>query len=455
MSAISEQPLRQRTQEQTYVEAFDTLEKNGVHSESKWLRKLRKQAITRFDSLGFPVSRRGNEEWIYTDIRPIARTSFQPLGMHEIVKLTERDLELIPFGQGQTHRLVFVDGRYSSQLSSLSALPKGVTVMELAEALSVSSNLVERHLSRYANYNDEPFTALNTAFIDQGVFIHIPDEVCVEEAIHLVFVFTQASKDVVIYPRVLILADTNSKATIIENYEGISDNRYFSNAVTEMVVGVGATVNHYRIQQHSKQAYHVGTSEIELNRDSSYSSVVFDSGGRLVRNNLKLHMRGKGSSCTLNGLYMVTGSQHVDNQVIIDHSGSYTTARERYKGVLDGKSRSVFHGSIVVREGVEKVDSRQEDKNLLLSNKAEADTKPAFWIYADDVKCAHGAACGQMDDNALFYLRSRGIEEKVARMILVQGFVSPIIDSIAVDGLRMNIEHIVKSTLAQWLGSDR
>ena len=448
---MSQQPL---THKEKYLSAFEALERNGSAQDPAWLRALRKAALLRFSDLGFPTARRGNEEWKYTDVRPIANGSFQPLVNPAPTGLRIQDLERFTFGESGWSRLVFVDGSYAPQLSLVSSLPTGVSVLNLAEAMATKGDLIEEHLARHADYDAQAFTALNTAFVHDGAFVHVPDGTVVEEPIHLLFITTSQEPSTAVHPRVLIVVGKESKATIIESYGGLSAGRSFTNAVTEVIVGAGASVRHYRVQRQSEEAFHVGTNQVVLGRDSTYASVSTDLGGRLARNNLNVLMGDEGCSCMLNGVYLMTGSQHVDNQVIIDHAKPYTTSRELYKGILDGKSRSVFHGSIIVREGARKVNAHQEDKNLLLSDEAEADTKPAFWIYCDDVRCGHGAACGKLDETALFYLRSRGISERAARSLLTRAFVTQVIDSIDSVPLRTHIDQLVMTTLQEWLGDD-
>ena len=439
---------------ETYLQAFDLFERNGSAQDPPWAHKLRKAAISRFNDLGFPTARRGNEEWKYTDVRSLATTPFQILPSSVPAKLTVQDLKRFDFGQSDWSRLVFVDGSYDESLSFLSPLPTGVKVSNLSEAMMSSGGLLEEHLGHHAEYEANAFTALNTAFIHDGAFVYIPDAIEVNEPILLLFLSTSRDQGTMSQPRVFLLTGKNSKVSIIESYETLSDNQYFTNSVTEIVIGAGSVVEYYKFQRQSHEAFHITNTHVVQARDSSFSSVNIDLGGGLVRNNLNLLMGDEGSACILNGLYMLTGSQHVDNQVIIDHAKPYTTSRELYKGILDGKSRSVFHGSIIVREGAIKVDARQEDKNLLLSDQAEADTKPAFWIYCDDVKCAHGAACGQLDEDALFYLTSRGISEQDARTLLTHGFVVEVIDSIINKPFRDHVEDLVQMKLHKWLGDE-
>ena len=439
----------QVTEKAPYLAAFEALEGTGANGDPQWVDALRKEAISRFEHLGFPTARRGNEEWKYTDVGSIARIPFSYPTPTTPVRLSANDLERFTFGEARWHRLVFVDGAFQEHLSSLSDLPLGVSALNLADAMVSRAELAERHLGRHADYSDHAFTALNTAFLHDGAFVHISDGTSVKEPIHLLFLTTTQEEDAIFHPRVLVITGEESKATLIESHGSLAEGRYLSNAVSEVTVGPGASLKHYRVQRHSEQAFHVGTTQVELARDSAFASVAVDLSGGMVRNNLNVLMDDEGCSCMLNGVYLVTRSQHVDNQVIIDHAKPHTTSRELYKGILDGKSRAVFHGSIIVRPGAQKVDARQEDKNLLLSAQAEADTKPAFWIYADDVKCAHGASSGQLDENALFYLRSRGLAEGVARAMLVRGFVAEVIDTIPSIPFRAHVEELVSARLRE------
>jgi len=446
-------PTQTPTQEAAYLEAYESLRNNGYAHDPDWAQTLRADAIGKFKEMGFPIARRGNEEWKYTDIRSIATTPFHLPDSPATLDLSDRRLRSVALGRLDWNRLAFVDGVYSERLSSLQSLPEGVRVVNLAEAMRSSSDIVQEYLARYADCQANPFVALNTAFMHDGALVSIPDGAVVEEPIHLLFIST-GKQETVSNPRVLLVTGKDSSATVIESYATLAQGRYFTNSVTEVLPGPGAALRYYKVQQQSDKAFHITNTRVVMPRDASFSSVNIDLGGRLTRNNLDVLITGEGASVNLTGLYMPTGVQHVDNQVIVDHAVGHTTARELYKGILNGKSRSVFHGSIIVREKAVKVDAIQEDKNLLLSDGAEADTKPAFWIYCDDVKCAHGAACGQIDEDVLFYLRSRGLSDTAARHLLVQGFVADIIESIRYEPLRVKIDALVKARLARWLGAE-
>ncbi|MBI4329164.1 MAG: Fe-S cluster assembly protein SufD [Chloroflexi bacterium] len=444
---MARQTVTPEAQKERYLRAFDSLELNGATQDPSWVRALRKAAIARFKELGFPTTRRGNEEWKYTDVRPVAEAAFQILVPSAPARLGASEVERFTFGEAGWPRLVFVDGVYIGGLSSVPALSGGVRVLSLAKAMAMQDGLVEQHLGRYADYESNAFTALNTAFIHDGAFVHIPDGAILGEPIHLLFLYTAGDQEPVSHPRVLIVAGERSQATVVESHGGLSEGRYFANVVSEIVVGAGATLRYRKVQRQSDPAFHITTTQVALDRDGTFSSMNVDIGGGLVRNNLNLLMGGEGCSCTLDGVYLITGAQHVDNQVIIDHAKPYTTSRELYKGILGGRARSVFHGSIIVRKDARKVNAYQVDKNLLLSNEAEADTKPAFWIYCDDVKCGHGAACGQLDEKMLFYLRSRGIDEEEARKILIRAFVTEVIDSVKDEPLHAYIDELAMAKL--------
>ncbi|MBI4311212.1 MAG: Fe-S cluster assembly protein SufD [Chloroflexi bacterium] len=438
------------TQELNYLEAFRALHENGAGRSPSWLKALRQSAMDRFMELRFPTARRGNEPWKYTDIRPLAARPF-PMPAPAVAKLSRQEVRRATFGETRWRRLVFVDGSLAPSLSSLKDLPAGVTVSDLADAVLSHPDLVQQHLGRVAPFQDEAFVALNTAFIQHGAFVHIGDGVALDQPIHIIFI-TTTGQEAAFHPRVLIATGKDSSATVVESYLG-QDGRYFANLVVEIALGRGSALKHYRVQRQSDAAYHIANTHVELTANASYADGNFDFGGGLARNNLNVLVAGEGASARLHGLYMPTGEQHVDNQVIIDHHKGHSDVNEVYKGVLNGRSRSVFHGSIIVQPNAAKVNAHQEDKNLLLSPEAEADTKPAFWIYCDDVKCGHGAACGQIDPNALFYLRSRGLSEAAAKGLLVRGFAAGILDAIQLPALRKHVNDIASARLEEWLGN--
>jgi Fe-S cluster assembly protein SufD len=437
-----------------YVSASEMLEQDGAQWDPSWARSLRKDSLARFKELGFPTARRENEEWKYTDISPIARIPFEIVLTTNTKHITDNDVLKFTLNNASCNKMVFVDGQFAAHLSSISSLPEGAYVTNLADAMKKQIPAAKNNLAQHALYSDSAFIALNTAFLHHGAFLYIPDGAFVADPIHVLYLFNTHERERAFHPRMLVVTGKNSNLTVIEHYAGLGNNTYLSNSVTEVALGAGSNMEHYRIQQHSSQAFHVGTTQVTLHRDSTYTSVVSDMGGGLTRNNLNVLTADEGASCTLNGVYILDGSQHVDNQVIIDHASPHTNSHELYKGILDDESRSVFHGSIIVRENCPKVDARQVDKNLLLSDRAEADTKPAFWIYTDDVKCAHGASCGKIDETAMFYLRSRGISEKAARGMLSRAFVVEVIESVPNLAVRTYMDELARTKLNVMLGDE-
>jgi Fe-S cluster assembly protein SufD len=380
-----------------------------------------------------------------------------------------------------------VNGRYSPALSSFGSLPDGVKAGSLATALNADPAAVEPHLARHAGYHDHPFVALNTAFIQDGAFVSIPKGRVVERPIHLLFVSTTSfggahdrpasilrqdsgqaqlsagfdpstrlraglaqdrrGKAIVSHPRNLILAGDDSQAMIIESYVGLNNALYFTNVVTEIVAGDNAVVAHYKLQRESEEAFHISTVQVSLSHNSNFSSHSIDLGGALVRNDVNAVLDGQGIECVLDGLYMVAGRQHVDNHTRIDHVKPHCSSRELYKGVLGGRSRGVFNGKIYVHKDAQKTDAKQTNKNLLLSEDAVINTKPQLEIYADDVKCTHGTTIGQLDQEAIFYLRSRGIDLEAARGLLTYAFASEMIGRIKVEPVRAQLEHLLLARL--------
>jgi Fe-S cluster assembly protein SufD len=434
-------------QQEKYVEAWNASVAGEAAGVPDTIRAIRESAIARFSEIGFPTTRRGNEEWKYTDVSSIANATYASLVPSPTNRVATKTLDQHIMGGSVWNRLVFVDGHWLPELSWLPSLPAEVTAMSLANAMASKPHLVADNLAQHALFQDSGFTALNTAFLRDGALITIPEGIEVDEPIHLIFLSSGQEQGSVSHPRTLVTLGANAKATVIESYGGLVDGPYLTNAVSEFVLGPGAHLDTFHLQQHGHQAYHVGSTQVKLANDSSFSAGAFDFGGRISRNTLNVKLEGAGSSCNLYGLYMTNDSQHVDNQVFVDHAAPHTTSKQVYKGVLDGHSRGVFHGSITVRQNAQKTNALQMDKNLLLSDHAEADTKPALWIYADDVKCGHGATCGKLDDTALFYLRSRGLDELSARRMLIHAFANEVLDNVGLTPLRVHLEQFVSSSL--------
>ena len=427
-----------------YLAEFDRVAREPDWRVPASISKLRKVAIVRFSQLGFPTTKL--EAWRFTSVAPIAATPFaladdglSALSSDELDRFTFKDL---PFTQ-----LVVVNGCFAPQLSSCGALPAGVEAGGLSEAIDRDPTLVERYLTRLAPYEDQPFTALNTAFLRDGAFLQIPANAVIEQPIHLLFVATAHQKATVHHPRVLILAGENSQARIVESYAGLRDAQYFTNAVTEIVAGPNAVIDHYKLLRESLQAFHVASMHVSLGRSSSFSSHSITLGGALVRNDVNALLNGEGIDCTLNGLYVANGRRLIDNHTMVDHAKPHCSSHELYKGILDDDAHAVFNGKIVVQLDAQKTDAKQTNQALLLSEHAQINTTPQLEIFADDVRCTHGATVGQLDHDAMFYLRSRGLSQARARNVLIHAFASDILDRIKIAPIRAHLDRVLLEQL--------
>ena len=436
------------TKYESYVADYGAAE-SGTNGPA-WLRDIRQGAIARFEELGFPTARRGNERWKYTNVAPIARSEFAYDAKRHLNGLTAETVAAAVPWHDTWHRLVFVDGVFAQALSSSPAGTEGVRVSRLEEAVRADADLVEPHLAKYARFEDDGFTALNTAFVRDGAFVRVMAGATVDTPLHLLFVSTGSDAPRVSYPRVLVVAEAGSKATVVESYVGLSGGRYFNDAVSEMVLGEGAQVEHYRLQAEGEAAFHVGTARVVQAEGSTYSSSAFFKGAALGRYDLSVLLDGPDSACHLNGLYITSGSQHLDNNINIEHAKPHTTSRLYYKGILDGKSRAVFGGTVLVQKEAQKTDALQSDKNLVLSADAEVDSKPALFIYADDVKCGHGATAGNIDEDTVFYMRSRGMDVDAASRLLIYGFASETVGTVREPNLKRYLESAFLETLPSY-----
>lgn len=430
-----------------YLSSFSEFERSRSSDEPGWIHPFRRAALENVTRLGFPTTH--DEEWRFTSVAPITRTLFK-LAVASEKPLTAERLKQFTFGTWPGIQLVFVDGFYVAELSSLPPLPQGMAAGSLAEALKKPASLLEAHLARYAEVSKEVFAALNTAFLSDGAFVYIPKGTAVKDPIHLLFVSTgERPEPAVSHPRTLIYADASSQVEIIESYAGLGSGVYFTNAVTEVVAGENATIDHYKLQRESLEAFHIGTVQLQLERSANVSTQSISLGGSLVRNHVNAVLNGEGSEATLNGFYLVNGNQHVDNHTSIDHAKPHCSSHELYKGILDGRARGVFNGRIIVRPDAQKTDSKQTNRNLILSEDALVNTNPQLEIYADDVKCTHGATIGQLDADALFYLRSRGIDLDSARHLLTYAFAGDFIQRLKIEPLRVELERTLFARLAE------
>ncbi|NJL26370.1 MAG: Fe-S cluster assembly protein SufD [Thermoanaerobaculia bacterium] len=433
MQAIAEKPSLL-----TGYAAFEA----ALPAAPAWLGALRRRGLELFEQVGFPSQRL--EAWRSTNVAPIARTDFhRPAG--ELHALTREKLQ--PFFMDDCVELVFVNGGFRTELSRLDGLPATVVASSLARALAERPEQVEPYLGRRADLGRHPFAALNTAHLADGAFIHVPRGVIVERPIHLLFVATVGEQPMVSYPRNLIVAGEHSQVTVIENFAGFTGDRYFTCAVTEIFAGPSAVVDHYKLEQESIDAFHVALEEIYLERSANFFSHSISHGGALVRNDVHALLDAEGIECTLNGLYLTRGRQHVDNHMLVDHAKPHCHSYELYKGVLEGRSKAVFNGKIVVHQDAQKTDAKQSNRNLLLSDESLVQSNPQLEIFADDVRCTHGSTTGHLDDDAVFYLRSRGIGEEAAKSLLTYAFAAEVLSEIRLDRVRRDLEEFLFTRL--------
>jgi Fe-S cluster assembly protein SufD len=395
---------------------------------SAWLDGLRKGGADRFAGLGLPTRR--VEEWKYTDLRTLAADAFFPAGEHG-GELSLPDLDL----GTQTHRAVFVNGRFDANLSDLSGLPEGVIALPLGRAVNEAKGFLESYLGRVATLGRKHFVALNTAWLADGFVLFVPEGCTIERPIELVFAGASGDARAAWHPRNLFVLHPGAQATVLERHVG-AVGTYLANTVSEVVLASGARFNHFKLQDEAPQAFHIATTEVHASADAFYENFSLMSGASVARNQISVELQAAGAGCALNGAYLGRDSQQLDTTTLIDHAAPDCTSNEVYKGALDGRSKGVFQGRIVVRKDAQRTNGNQSNRALLLSDKAEIDAKPELEIYADDVICSHGATVGELDDNALFYLRARGIPLDEARGLLIDAFVDGAIDEISHEGVR-------------------
>ncbi|MGH7941798.1 MAG: Fe-S cluster assembly protein SufD, partial [Limisphaerales bacterium] len=417
--------MTKNSNESRILEALGSPGEAGV---PQWLLDLRRTGASAFAGLGFPTLR--DEDWRFTNVAPIAELPFETARAVNVNGAESNVLAQSAFARLPGCRLVFVNGFFAPGLSRMEGVPPGTTVGSLAAALKVQTNLIEEHLGKHARTSDNAFAALNQAFFTDGAFIRVPDGVAIAEPIQVIYITSAKRAGETVQPRNLVLAGANSKATIIESYLSTGPAASFTNAVTEIVAGENAVLEHVKLQDETASAYHMATIAGEFGRASNVRVHSFALGSKLSRNNIRARLGGEGLECILNGLYLTRDEQLADHHMIVEHAEPHCASHEYFNGILDDKSRGVFHGRIYVHPLAQKTDAKQTNKNLLLSDNATADTKPQLEIYADDVKCTHGATVGQLNGESVFYLRSRGIPEATARRMLIHAFAGEIVERI-------------------------
>jgi Fe-S cluster assembly protein SufD len=428
-----------------HLKKFERFEREP--KQPAWLFPLRKAGLARFAERGFPTI--NDEDWRFTNVSAIAKLPFEPVFDAPTAGLPQSATNEFAFAQLPATRLVFVDGHYVAELSS-PATEVGVSAMSLKSALaSERVGLIEKHLGRYASGDGNSFAALNTAFFQDGAFIHVPAGRNIQKPIHLLFVSTAKQTGATSNPRNLIIAEKGSQFTVMESYVGTGILPYFTNAVTELVAGEGAVVEHCKFQDETVEAFHIAAIHAHLGRGCNLVAHSIATGARLSRNNIRTSLAGEGVECVLNGLYLTKDEQLADHHMVVDHAQPHCQSHEYYNGILAGRSKGVFHGRILVRQIAQKTDAKQTNKNLLLSEDATVDTKPQLEIYADDVKCTHGATIGQLNDESVFYLRARGIGMETARRMLIHAFAAEIIERIRHVPAREELDKVVWDRLEQ------
>ena len=439
-----------------YVTEYEKVGPARPDGQSVWLARKRTEAMDRFLSLGFPTTR--DEEWRFTSVAPIANTRFvlgadTSNGTRASSVLDSVDVAAFRRLGAVRAEVVFVNGRYVPALSTVGHLPSGTRVESLASSLSTNAGELEPYLAQLASVEQHAFTALNTAFLADGAFIWVPAHAVLKDPIHVLFVSTGEADghETMSHPRVLAVLGEDSQTTIIETFAGPAGSRYLANAVTEFVLGEDARLDHYKLQHESRHGFHVGTIHVRAQRNANFASHSINFGGALVRNDVIAVLDGEGVECTLNGLYISDDRRLVDNHTTIDHAKPHCASRELYKGVLAGRARGVFNGKVIVRPDAQKTDAKQTNRALLLSEDAQVNTKPELEIFANDVKCTHGAAVGQLNDEEVFYLRSRGLDDSEARRLLVHAFAADVLNRMPLEQMRTGAEEVLLRQLPRAL----
>lgn len=412
-----------------YISNFQLMERGLNGGASSALHKFRKEAIEKFETLEFPTSK--TEEWRFTNISPLLKYNFKPSMLIDKTKLSRKDIEQFLIPGLDAYTAVFVDGFFSKELSNMPSL-KGVKAATLKE---IEPEYITNNLGKTAQV-ESVFDALNASLLSDGLFVEIADNVILEKPIYMLFISGAKENYILSQTRNVIIAGNNSQAKIIEGYYSLNDNKNFTNTVSEVLLKDNAIVDYYRVQQESGEAYHISKVKVNQLNNSVFNLKTFTFGNALVRNEVYAGLNGQGAEAHLYGAYIADEERLVDNFTVVDHLKPHCTSNQLYKGILDGKSRVVFSGRIRVEKDAQKTNAYQSNKNLALSSEALVDSKPQLEIFADDVKCTHGATIGQLEDEAMFYLQSRGISEATARMILIQAFTAEILDSVEIESLR-------------------
>jgi Fe-S cluster assembly protein SufD len=426
-----------------FLAEFESMEEKWSRNGSSWLLPLRKEAMARFSELGIPAP--NDENWRQTNLKPIRETVFSRAPEAVLDTQGLQILDTMTIEGAGSNRLVFINGRYSKEYSNLEEFQSGIVVSSLAEALKSGGDRVKSSLTKIAGYDDHAFVALNTAFIEDGAYVYLPENAAVDKPLQLIYISTGGSEAVVSHPRNLVIAERGSRARFIESYGAVGEGVYLTNAVTEIYLEEKANISHCKLQLESPNAFHFASIRAHQALGSNLANHNISIGGKLIRNDIGTVLDDENAVCTLNGLYLGIGNQHIDNHTDIDHAKPNCNSFELYKGILDEKASAIFKGKILVRQDAQKTDAVQSNHGLLLSETANLYTRPQLEIYADDVKCTHGATVGELDEKAIFYLRSRGIDEKSARAIMIAAFAQELVDDIELESVRTMVGSLIEA----------
>lgn len=440
-----EAPTKTVRPEDVFVRAYEQHEGSRLNGSSQRLGEVRREAIERFSTLGIPQK---DERWKYTNISRVLRHEYAVELEPTDAGVTAADLEPLWIPELEAHRLVLVNGRYRADLSDVGDLPEGVIVKPFAQAIEEHTDLVDQHFSKYAEFEDESFIALNTAFTKDGVFVYVPANVQFERPVHVLHVIS-TDRDLFVQPRNLFIAGRSSSVKIVESTHTLTATKTFTNAVTEVFVDANAHVDHYKIQRDGDNASQVNSVDIFQGADSTFSTDTITLSGDVVRNNLHIVHGGENIHSHLYGLFLGRGTMHVDNHTLVDHAQPHCVSDELFKGVLDDQSTGVFNGKVFVHRDAQQTNAYQQNGTILLTEDANMYSKPELEIYADDVQCSHGATTGQLDEEGLFYLRSRGLSKQRARAIMLLAFARDVIDAIAIDAVRDHLDGLVTERFQQ------
>jgi len=425
------------TAHSNYRELFEAAVAGAAAKD--WLPKLKIAAIENFEAVGFPTTR--DEDWHFTSVTPIAERIFRPVKSSKM-PLSGDDIARFTYEQDDWHLLVFVNGKYEPSLSNFAELDVDAQVMTFSEALKEAPELLAERLGTLAPAK-QAFTALNTAFMSDGVVVRVPKDVVLDTPIHILYLVDAHANGGSLHPRTLVIAERGAQATLIETFASLGGGMYFTNHVAEVIVGEQARVDHYKVQREGADAFHVGTTQATQGRDSIFHAFTFTTGAQLSRSNVYSKLLGSNCEVRLNGLYALEEAQHADNQTFVEHIAPACSSREVYKGILDGTSHGVFNGKVFVDPRAQQTDGKQTNHTLLIGDGARVDTKPQLEIFADDVKCTHGATVGRLDEMAQFYMKSRGISSDRTRALLTYAFAAEVLELIELEPLRVALEGLL------------